>query len=127
MSVKMPRIACFPINVKIWGFTQTLYLDSKTEVAIAHMNKGYQCSRHHHEKKWNRFHVVEGTLEIVVYRNDKEERVTLTRGMTLDIEPGLQHRMISRSDVDLIELYWVEEGEIDPSDIVRVDNGGIAE
>lgn len=119
----MPKIPYFPIQIKVWGWTQTLFLSDKVEVAFAHMHKDFQCSKHLHTKKWNRFHVISGELEIIAYRNEQEERIILSRGMTLDVEPGLKHRMVSKTDVDLIEIYWVDDGELDASDIVRDDNG----
>jgi mannose-6-phosphate isomerase-like protein (cupin superfamily) len=123
MTVKLANRPMFGIQHKVWGWTQCLYLSEKEEIARAYMNKDWQCSRHCHKYKWNRFNVINGELEIIVYRNDREESIILKSGQTLDVEPGIYHRMISKTNVDLIEIYWVLEGILDPSDIVRVDNG----
>lgn len=126
MTVKLPiGAAFFPKNVKLWGWTQTLLLTESAHVAYAVLHEGGFSSRHYHDKLWNRFYVVQGTLQVLVYRNNKVEWVELGAGQALDIEPGVEHRMLAVTNCELIEAYWTEyDVDVDPEDIVRKDNGG---
>lgn len=125
MSVKLPiSAAFFPKNVKIWGHTQSIFLNEDAHIAYAELKKGGNSSRHHHRKAWNRFFVVKGILEITVYRNEQEENIRLNKGECIDIEPLLDHRMAAIEDCSIIEMYWTEDSSIvDPGDIERKDTG----
>ena len=125
MSVKLPKVPLFGRNAKLWGWTQTVALTDKMHVAYAFLNAGGFSSRHYHKNLWNRFVVIEGSLKIEIVRNNKLEIVTLKDNDILDVEPALIHRMVAISDVRLIEIYWPQEGLLDPEDIVREDEGGL--
>lgn len=125
MAVFTPTVPTYPVQHKFWGWTQHIYLDDHTEIARAHIVKGGFCSKHFHEHKTNRFHIINGSLLITVYRNDREEKVLLHPGVTLDVPPGIIHRMTCFETCDFIEIYWPNPGErLDPGDIKRLDDGG---
>lgn len=125
MAVFTPSVPTYPIQHKYWGWTQHIYLDKHTEIARAHIVTGGFCSKHLHENKTNRFHIINGILEIIVYRNNNEEKVVLYPGMTLDIPSKIIHRMVCIENCDFIEIYWPDNDKIlDSLDIVRYDNGG---
>lgn len=118
----------YSINGKLWGKTQSLCLskDYPIHVAVAHLKKGGYSSRHYHEKIWNRFHVISGSLNIISYKNNQEESVIIGPGHTLDCEPKLEHRMVALEDSVIIEMYWPEDlnSDFKWEDIVRFDDGG---
>lgn len=126
MSVKLPKVPLYGRNVKLWGWTQTVALTDKIHVANAFIMTGGFSSKHYHDNLWNRFVIVDGILQIEIYRNDKQEIVKLDAGDVLDVEPKLWHRMKSIEETKLIEIYWPQEGCLDPEDIVREDQGGLS-
>lgn len=112
---------------KVWGKTQTVLLTRTAQVSICHIDAGWQCSKHYHAQKYNRFHVISGQLEVISYKDEKDEtgdRIILTDGLSTSIRPGVYHRFRSLTDVVLVECYWIKENAIDTQDIVRVDTGG---
>jgi mannose-6-phosphate isomerase-like protein (cupin superfamily) len=125
MGVKLPKVPCFGRNIKLWGWTQTVALSETNHTAVAYLQKGGYSSKHHHKNLWNRFVVVDGTLRITIYRNDREEVTDLHAGDILDVDPGVWHKMAAVTDARIVEIYWPVEGVLDPEDIVREDNGGI--
>lgn len=125
MSIYKPSVPMYPLQSKTWGWTQHIFLSEEVEIARAHIVTGGYCSKHHHSNKVNRFHIINGKLEIIVYRNNKEERVILSPGMTLDVPPMIQHRMVCKEECDFIEIYWSDNNNLNAGDIVRVDDGGI--
>ncbi len=120
------KMAFFPKNIKVWGWTQSIALNESSHFAIAHLNKGGFSSKHIHEKLYNRFYVISGKLRIIVYRNEREEVIDLSSGEAVDIEPLISHRMEALEDSMICEIYWSESNEpINPTDIVRYDNGNL--
>lgn len=125
MSIKLPKVPAFGRNIKLWGWTQTVGLTDKMHIAYAFLYNGGYSSKHYHNNLWNRFVIIEGSLKIETFRNDKLEFVILKDNDIVDVEPKLLHRMVALSDVKLIEIYWPQEGILDPEDIVREDQGGL--
>lgn len=123
--MRQPSVPMYPIHHKVWGWTQHIFLSKEVEIARAHIITGGYCSKHYHKHKTNRFHVLNGILEIVVYRNGREEHMTMTTGMTLDIQPKVQHKMICHEECDFIEMYWSDNDKLRFDDIVREDEGGV--
>lgn len=122
---KQPSIAMYPIHHKVWGWTQHIFLSDEVEICRAHIIEGGYCSKHYHKNKTNRFHVLNGVLEIIVYRNGQEEHMTMTTGMTLDIQPKVQHKMVCHEECDFIEIYWSDNDKLRFDDIIREDEGGV--
>jgi mannose-6-phosphate isomerase-like protein (cupin superfamily) len=128
MGVNLPlKVPMFPKTHKVWGFTQSIALsDRPMHVAFATLNKGGYSSKHQHENHFNRFYIVSGSLQITIWRN-KQESIILNTGDCLDVEPGVLHRMKALENTSLVEIYWTEDIDVDldPSDIIRYDDGGI--
>lgn len=122
---KQPSVPMYPQHHKVWGWTQHIFLSSEVEICRAHIITGGYCSKHYHKNKVNRFHVLSGKLEIIVYRNGQEEHMTMTTGMTLDIQPKVQHKMVCHKECDFIEIYWSDNDKLRFDDIVREDEGGV--
>lgn len=113
-----------PVLSKLWGTNRCIFADVNLEVHHAHILKGGYSSRHHHKIKANDFYVLEGSLRVLVYNNDGSvaSTVVLDAGMQFAIPAGVEHRFEAITDVELIETYWTS---LDPSDIVRADEGGL--
>lgn len=113
-----------PID-KIWGQTRCISRGHGFEVHYLEIKANRYCSRHKHRAKWNEFYVLSGTLLVRYYdkHGTHEETRILNAGCRLDVPPGQIHRFESVSDCRCIEIYWTDP--VDPSDIDRLDEGGI--
>lgn len=115
------------LQSKIWGLTTNLFSSPYVEVHLIKVNPGGFCSRHIHEKRWNSFYILKGSLDVLIYRKygDKEfeEKTTLKVGECSDVPPQVEHRFQCNEYCEALEIYWVDE--IEGSDIVRKDNGGL--
>jgi len=116
------KTLCGATQGKFWGKTSCFYVSETSEVHYIDAIKGGYCSRHHHEKKWNRFVVLEGKLKVVLYKDGGEDETILTDGMFSDVPPMVDHRFEVLEDTKALEVYWVDS--LDPTDIVRKDTGG---
>ena len=108
---------------KFWGTTRCFFENDSSEVHYIEAVEGGYCSRHHHEKKWNRFIVLEGTLKVIIYKQDSQDETILTEGMFSDVPPMIDHRFECLENTKALEIYWTDG--LDPTDIVRKDSGGL--
>jgi len=110
---------------KRWGTTQCIFEGPTSEVHIIRSNAGYECSRHKHKAKWNRFYVISGKLEVVLYMENDDDITTVTDGMFTDVPPEIEHKFRAIEDTICLEIYWIDP--LDPKDIVRheTDKGGV--
>ena len=78
---------------KVWGGTELIHANGVLEFHRIEFNKGFKCSEHEHEFKWNGFYVV---------------------------KPGKIHQFEGLEDGVAFELYWAE---FNHDDIVRRTSG----
>ncbi len=107
---------------KIWGNTKCLFCDSISEVHYLEIVKGGYCSKHSHKNKWNRFVVLSGILEVIIYKENNEDITTLTKAMITDVQPGIYHRFQALDEATVLEIYWTDN--LDPMDIDRIEDQG---
>lgn len=117
---------CGAKQIKVWGTTQSIFKNGTSEVHYLEINKGGNSSLHCHERKWNRFFVVEGVLMIhMLDENENQMTLKLNRGDFLDIKPGCWHSFDADTDVKCLEVYWVDD--INHNDIQRKNSGFLKE
>ncbi len=111
---------------KVWGTTEPLLQTPLIEVHRIHIKPGFVCSMHKHERKWNMFYVISGQLAIEVQKNDYDllDVTELTGGQWTSVRPGEFHRFRSITDVECLEIYYLEGLT---ADIVRQNVGGALE
>jgi mannose-6-phosphate isomerase-like protein (cupin superfamily) len=125
MSIKIPKIPMFGKQIKIWGWTTTIALNSTMHIALAYLKSGGYSSKHYHKTLDNRFVVISGRLRVYIWRDNVEEFVDLQDGDVLDVEAGVLHRMMALEDTYINEIYWSNEEHLNAEDIFRLDKGGI--
>jgi len=109
------------INInKIWGTRRRIQLDSHNEIDLLHIKKNYFCSTHTHDKKINKFIVVEGAVRIETEYGSQ----VLRKNDSWVVEPPLKHRFIALTDSTMIEIAYTKDTVIDPDDINRESIGG---
>jgi len=105
---------------KIWGIRNRLLVLDKCEIDLLYLDKNTTCSIHSHNKKINRFVLLEGKVsirsELGVY--------DLIINEPFDVEPPIIHEFVAWEDSSMIELAFVNNGQIDPNDIKRIVQGG---
>jgi len=110
---------------KVWGNTMLVFARNDTEAHFLRGVKGYQCSRHSHHHKHNRFLVIAGLLKIQVWQEDGTmDETLLGPNQITDVEPDVEHRFVVMEDCLAVEFYWVG---LEADDIIRVDEGGSVE
>ena len=114
---------------KIWGNTTEILTNDTVSTHYLEIKKGGFCSEHYHNSKHNLFYIIEGTLEVTVYRDSNQsdseqikDKTILTPGMEMNIVPGIYHQFKALTDVKCIEIYTPH---LLSKDIVRRSTGGI--
>jgi mannose-6-phosphate isomerase-like protein (cupin superfamily) len=107
---------------KIWGKTEAIHQNGLFEFHRIEFNKGYKCSEHLHEFKWNGFYVESGTLLIRVWQNDYDlvDETILGPGDWTKVKPGVYHQFECIEDAIAFEVYF---SEFSHNDIVRENVG----
>ena len=102
-----------PTQEKIWGKTQLGFRFNSVEVHAIHIVAGGYCSCHSHANKWNRFIVLDGELEVLMYRDGRLVDTTiLQREGIADVPPGVIHKFYATKSSLVVECYWsVLDGE----------------
>jgi quercetin dioxygenase-like cupin family protein len=113
---------------KAWGRTRTLVVGHNAEVVECEIKAGGFSSVHFHEFKSNEFVIMEGKIDVPNLSHEEPIEIILSAGDSLRIAPGVKHQFRAITDCRLIEIYTRRDGgKIDPADIVRLSEGGIAE
>jgi mannose-6-phosphate isomerase-like protein (cupin superfamily) len=108
---------------KTWGSTETIFKNDNFEIHRICIKKGYECSKHLHQYKYNMFYVESGELEIVVWKNDYDliDSTIIKTGQNTSVSPNEYHKFISHSDVVAYEIYYSKPIS---GDIIRETCGG---
>ena len=107
---------------KVWGQTEQVVANGVMEFHRIEFKKGFKCSEHLHQFKWNGFYVEQGEMIIRVWQDD-QDLVAETRLMPGDycqVAPGKMHQFEGVEDGVAFELYWAE---FNHNDIKRRTSG----
>jgi len=112
---------------KVWGETAEVFYAPHCAVHYLRIEAGEHgtfCSRHYHKHRANRFVVISGEIDVVIYR-EREERHRIKPGEAFDVPSQVVHRFeVVKSGV-MIEIYWPDSGFIViRDDIERLEEGG---
>lgn len=111
---------------KAWGTTETVYIDAECRVDRVIVRQGGYCSRHVHHHMCNGFVVVRGVLLVDV--EDRDTRYLTAEDGAYFVPAGCVHHFRAISDAIALEIYRAKPDRvIDPADIHRLSEGGIAE
>lgn len=109
---------------KVWGCTIELFRNNTMSVHHLEIKKGGYCSEHKHGQKVNKFYIVEGRLEIIMWKNGEEIiNIISSNAITyIHIPIGTWHKFHALTDVKCIEIY---DYTYDGMDIERRAEGGL--
>ena len=107
---------------KIWGQTELIHANGVLEFHRIEYKKGFVCSEHKHEYKWNGFFVESGIMKVTVWQDDQGlvDETILYPGDFTQVKPGKFHQFEGIESGIAFELYWAEFSH---SDIVRRTSG----
>lgn len=105
---------------KIWGERRRIHLDDKNEIDLLYLKPNTFCSTHTHKNKINKFILVAGKVRIESDLGCTE----LKPNESWIVKPPIKHRFFALKPSIMIEMAYVENGEIDPDDIIRESLGG---
>ena len=109
---------------KVWGSTTTILARPHLSIHLLRIKEGGYSSQHRHQRKANRFHVVEGTLTVKTWPdrpNTRPDVTTLEAGEEMTIEPGRWHQFEAEEPTVAIEICEAAHLE---EDIERRSKGG---
>lgn len=112
---------------KVWGRVAHLQAE-RTSLSILELNAIACCSRHYHEKRWNRFVVLDAQIAVCLFANEHDKLGTASKflraGDVLDVPPLTIHRFDVMQFGRVIEVYWnADDSPVDLNDIVRLEEG----
>ena len=114
------------MEYKSWGFKYIVHDSPSCQVHLCCIKKGGYSSWHHHDYRFNRFIVLEGKLRIkTIYKITKGRNYTIgddEESRKFDVKPGIRHKFIALTDVQLLEVYYTVCSD---KDIIRQDKGGM--
>lgn len=102
---------------KPWGYELIWAETSRYVGKILHIRAGERLSRQFHRVKEETLLVKTGEMDLEVGPAPEARVVRMREGDTFHVTPGLVHRMIAITDVDVIE---VSTPELD--DVVRLED-----
>ena len=107
---------------KVWGATELIHANGALEFHRIEYNKGFKCSEHEHQFKWNGFFVESGKMIVRVWQDDQGlvDETILKAGDFTQVKPGKIHQFEGLEDGVAFELYWAE---FNHDDIVRRTSG----
>ncbi|MHA1342886.1 MAG: hypothetical protein ACTSQG_02795 [Promethearchaeota archaeon] len=105
---------------KVWGIRRRLLLTDKVEIDLLTLKKNCFCSTHYHNFKINRFVVIKGRVKI---ETELGSRILEPIEMW-EVRPPIKHRFKVMTNSLMIELSYIEEGNINCDDICRISLGG---
>jgi len=115
---------------KCWGRVWHRFNDRHLNESLLEINKGWQCSIHWHENRWNCFVSIDATIGIEDFgESTKPPQIIKTTmvhpGESLIVRPKTWHRFFVIDSGRLVEIYWTTNGaECNIHDIIRHDIGG---
>ncbi|MBU2496449.1 MAG: cupin domain-containing protein [Nanoarchaeota archaeon] len=108
---------------KIWGGEDWIANDEDTNYCgkIIRVNKGYQCSLHHHVKKDETFYLAKGKILMELEQDGKLESVIMNEGEALHVKPGQKHRFTGLEKYN--EIFEFSTYHEDSDSIRSIDGG----
>lgn len=108
---------------KIWGETSEIFNKNNVSIHRIIAKKGYFCSKHKHDSKYNVFFVEKGKLKIQHWKSDYDlvDETIISSGESCSIPPKEYHKFVAIEDTIAFEIYYVT---LEEKDISRVDCGG---
>lgn len=111
---------------KCWGKTCRVVRGHDWDIHSLHVVSGGYCSRHVHDRKWNLFYVISGTIVVEQFDNGETLQPANSSIVGPDqkfiVPSGVWHRFRVLKSGIVIEVYWPAAWNAD--EIIRADHGG---
>jgi len=115
---------------KCWGKVWHRFNDTLLNESLLQVNKGFRCSIHYHQYRFNCFINISAVLQIDTFEMIDATPIIqsskiLNAGESLVIKPKVWHCFRVLESGTVAELYWASVGPCRIDDIVRYDIGGL--
>jgi mannose-6-phosphate isomerase-like protein (cupin superfamily) len=97
---------------KPWGHELIFAHTDRYVGKIIHIEAGHQLSRQYHQTKDETLLVESGELDLEVGPDEDSETIHMHRRDVFRIRPGVIHRLIGVTDVDVIEVSTTELDDV---------------
>lgn len=110
---------------KPWGYELIFAHTDRYVGKILHIRAGQRLSRQYHREKDETLMVESGELELEVGPASESVTVHLRPRDVFHVPPGMIHRLVGVTDVDVIEVSTTELEDVErlEDDYGRADNG----
>jgi len=120
---------------KCWGKILHKFQDQNINASILQVNKGWQCSIHKHEHRYNAFISTTALIAIEVWSKNTNPAIIpssmpmvthyLSPGQHYVVAPQTYHRFFVLSAGEVLEIYWTASNQTcSIDDIYRLTEGG---
>lgn len=110
---------------KVWGWTECILNTGVVQVHRITGIKGGYCSRHYHTSKHNLFFLISGRMQVETWEDGVIRVFDMHPGDICSVAPPVLHRFRASEDMVAVEIYFTQDGEVNPEDIMRMDQGGL--
>lgn len=97
---------------KPWGYELIFAHTDRYVGKIIHISAGHQLSRQYHVAKDETLMVESGELDLEIGPADATELIHMKRRDVFRVKPGVIHRLIGVTDVDVIEVSTTELDDV---------------
>lgn len=97
---------------KPWGYELIFAHTDRYVGKIIHIAAGHQLSRQYHVAKDETLMVESGELDVEVGPEEAQETIHMKRRDVFRVKPGVIHRLIGVTNVDVIEVSTTELDDV---------------
>lgn len=76
-----------------------------TQINVVTSKAGTLRGNHYHKQSTEAFYIISGAVNVILSRENKEEKAAFQSGDFFQIEPGTVHSMLYTEDTTLVALY----------------------
>lgn len=97
---------------KPWGYELIFAHTDRYVGKVIHITAGHQLSRQYHRAKDETLMVESGELDLQIGPGHAPETIRMRRRDVFRVMPGVIHRMVGVTDVDVIEVSTTELDDV---------------
>src|SRR5205823_10435371 len=99
---------------KPWGYELVWAETDRYVGKVLHIKAGHKLSRQYHERKDETFFVQSGEMHLEIGDAQSLKTLVLAPGESFHCTPHTIHRMVAKTDVDVIEVSTPELDDVIP-------------
>lgn len=93
------------VDISERGYLKQLVHEGWKQVNVIQTNAGSKRGGHYHKQNNELFYVVSGKFQLIVWRDNQEEKYTMCSGQMFKISPFVFHTFNYLEDTLLVSMY----------------------